>query len=143
MKVLGACVRRFGVCLFCVSGLLVSLHAQQSFSVQLSQGGLTSAGIFDGNGRMVRTLWALETFNAGNVNCSWDGLDDFGAPVSPGSYTWKVLRNGAHYENVGVIGNTGLPPLTSGHVPSLIEGVAVDAQGNVYWSTIGTSLTST
>ena len=49
-----------------------------------------------------------------------------------GSYTWKVLRNDAEYQNIGVIGNTGLPPITSGHVPFLIEGVAVDAQGNAY-----------
>ncbi len=132
MKVPGASFSRFAGFALGVTGLLVSLHAQQNFSVQLSQGGLTSAGIFDANGRIVRTLWALETFNAGNFNCSWDGLDDFGAPVPPGSYTWKVLRNGAQYKNVGVIGNTGLPPITSGHVPSLIEGVAVDSQGNVY-----------
>ena len=31
-----------------------------------------------------------------------------------------------------MIGNTGLPPITSGHVPSLIEGLAVDSQGNPY-----------
>ena len=79
----------------------------------------------------MRTLWALETFNAGNLNCSWDGRDDLGTPVPPGSYTWKVLRNGSQYNNIGVIGNTGLPPITSGHVPSLIEGLAVDSQGNL------------
>jgi hypothetical protein len=72
-----------------------------------------------------------ETFNAGNVNGSWDGLDDFGTPVPSGSYR-KVLRNGALYNNIGVIGNTGLPPVTSGHVPYFIEGVAVDAQGKIY-----------
>ena len=53
-------------------------------------------------------------------------------PVPPGSYKWKVLRNGAQYNNIGVIGNTGVPPVTSGHVPFFIEGVAVDAQGSVY-----------
>ena len=93
---------------------------------------MTSAGIFNFNGNIVRTLWALETLNAGDSSASWDGLDDFGNPVPPGSYTWKVLRNDAEYQNIGVIGNTGLPPITSGHVPFLIEGVAVDAQGNAY-----------
>jgi hypothetical protein len=130
MTVSGASFRRFVVLFLCFTGLFVSLHAQQHFSVQLSQGGLTSAGIFDSDGRIVRTLWALETFNAGNLNCSWDGLDDFGTPAPPGTYTWKVLRNGAQYNNIGVIGNTGLPPITSGHVPSVIEGVALDSQGN-------------
>ena len=93
---------------------------------------MTSAGIFDANGNIVRTLWALETLNAGDSSASWDGLDDFGTPVPPGSYTWKVLRNDAEYRNVGIIGNTGLPPITSGHVPFLIEGVAVDVSGNIY-----------
>ena len=132
MKVPGAISCRLALSFFCITGLFVSLHAQQNFSVQLSQGGLTSAGIFDANGRIVRTLWALETFNAGNLNCSWDGRDDLGTPVPPGSYTWTVLRNGSQYNNIGVIGNTGLPPITSGHVPSLIEGLAVDSQGNPY-----------
>ena len=122
MKVPTAISYRLALSFFCIIGLFVSLYAQQNFSVQLSQGGLTSAGIFDANGRIVRTLWALETFNAGNLNCSWDGRDDLGTPVPPGSYTWKVLRNGSQYNNIGVIGNTGLPPMTSGHVPSLIEG---------------------
>ena len=118
-----------------------SLVAQSNFSVQLSEGGLTTAGIGDSNGKLVRTLWALETFNAGSLSGSWDGLDDLGAAVPPGSYTWKVLRNDSLYNNIGIIGNTGLPPVTSGHVPYLIEGVAVDAQGKIYTqSTTGTSL---
>jgi len=129
MKVPGAIFSRLALFLLGVTDLLVPLHGQQNFSLQLSQGGLTSAGIFDANGRIVRTLWALETFNAGNLNCSWDARDDLGTPVPPGSYTWKVLRNGSQYNNIGVIGNTGLPPITSGHVPSLIEGLAVDSQG--------------
>jgi hypothetical protein len=120
------------VFLVCITGFAAALDAQSNFSTQLSQGGLTSAGIFDANGKIVRTLWALETFNAGNLNGSWDGLDDLGTPVPPGSYTWKVLRNGAQYSNIGVIGNTGLPSVTSGHVPFFIEGVAVDSQGNAY-----------
>ena len=130
MKVPGAISCRLARLFLCLSGFFASLHAQQNFSVQLSQGGLTSAGIFDSSGRIVRTLWALETLSAGNLNCSWDGRDDLGTPVPPGSYTWKVLRNGSQYNNIGVIGNTGLPPITSGHVPSLIEGLAVDSQSN-------------
>ncbi|HEY5707423.1 MAG TPA: PA14 domain-containing protein [Terrimicrobiaceae bacterium] len=116
----------------CVTGFAAPIDAQSDFSVNLNKGGLTSAGIFDSNGNIVRTLWALETFDAGNVSSSWDGLDDFGTPVPPGSYKWKVLRNDVQYNNVGVIGNTGLPTYTAGHVPFFIEGVAVDAQGNAY-----------
>ena len=132
MRVLPLLYRALAVLFLCITGLAGSLYAQSSFSVQLSQSGLTSAGIFDSNGKLLRTLWALETFNAGNLNGSWDGFDDFGNPVPSGTYRWKVLRNGALYNNIGVIGNTGLPPVTSGHVPYFIEGVAVDAQGNSY-----------
>ena len=85
MKVPGTISCRLALFLLGVVIIFVPLHAQQNFSVQLSQGGLTSAGIFDANGRIVRTLWALETFNAGEVKCSWDGRDDFGTPVPPGS----------------------------------------------------------
>jgi FlgD Ig-like domain len=141
MKVPLVSFRGLAVFSLCVTGFAASLDAQSNFSVQLSQSGLTTAGIFDSNGNLVRTLWALETFNAGNLNGSWDGLDDFGNPVASGSYKWKVLRNGALYNNVGVIGNTGLPPVTSGHVPYFIEGVAVDdAQGKIYTVHTGTNL---
>jgi flagellar hook assembly protein FlgD len=110
MKVPLVSFRGLAVFSLCVTGFAASLDAQSNFSVQLSQSGLTTAGIFDSNGNLVRTLWALETFNAGNLNGSWDGLDDFGNPVASGSYKWKVLRNGALYNNVGVIGNTACRP---------------------------------
>jgi hypothetical protein len=135
-----ASFRGLVVFLLCLTGFAASLDAQSDFFLPLNESGLTSAGIFDSNGYIVRTLWALETFNAGNLSGSWDGLDDFGTPVPPGSYTWKVIRNGALYNNIGVIGNTGLPPVTSGHVPFFIEGVAVDAQGKPIRYTTGTSL---
>ena len=50
----------------------------------------------------------------------------------PGEYTWKVVVNRSKYTNVGVIGNTGEPPTTSGHVPIFLEGVAVDAKDGIY-----------
>ena len=48
-------------------------------------------------------------------------------------YKWKVLRNGAPIQQRrGHRQHAGLPPVTSGHVPYFIEGVAVDAQGKIY-----------
>ena len=112
--------------------LAAPLEAQSNFSWTLSQSGLASAGVFDSEDRLVRTLWAMETFNSGTMGGSWDGCDDFGTPVSSGAYTVKILKNNSTYNNIGAIGNTGTPPHTFGHVPFSLEGVAIDAQNNVY-----------
>ena len=112
--------------------LTVDLQAQVSFSADLHPGGMTSAGIFNSQGRLVRTLWAMEVLPAGDLTASWDGLDEFGGRVPSGSYTWKVIRNGSTYTNLSTIGNTGLPPYTAGHVPFFLEGVALDSAGNAY-----------
>src|SRR4029077_12873549 len=97
--------------------LAFHLQAQVSFSANLNPGGVTSAGIFNAQGRLVRTLWAMEVLPAGDLTASWDGFDNFGSRVPTGSYTWKVIRNGSTYANLSTIGNTGRPPYTAGHVP--------------------------
>jgi hypothetical protein len=118
---------------FCVClGYAFDLQAQINFSVTLNPGGVTSAGIFNAQGRLVRTLWAAEVLPAGDLQASWDGLDDFGSALPAGSYTCKVIRNGSIYTNLSTIGNTGLPPYTEGHVPFFLEGVALDSASNVY-----------
>ena len=80
----------------------------------------------------MRTLWAARSLTAGTVNASWDGLDDFGKPVPADTYSWKVIYNGSVYTNISVIGNTGLPANTFGHVPFYLEGVAIDSQTFIY-----------
>ncbi len=98
-------------------GIVGLLHGQSEFSFQLSEGGLTSAAVYDSRGQLVRTLWTQRTLAKGPVTGMWDQLDDFGNPVQAGAYRWKIWRNGARYINIGPIGNTGQPPVTSGHVP--------------------------
>ena len=51
------------------------------------------------------------------------------------------MVNRSTYSNIGTIGNTGLPPTTSGHVPIFLEGVAVDAKGGITRCTTGTRCT--
>ena len=109
-----------------------ALVAQTGFSWTLSQSGLTSAGIYDSENRLVRVLWAKRTLGAGSYTSSWDGLDGNGTPVFAGAYTWKVVVNRCTYNNIGALGNTGQPHTSFGHVPFFVEGVAVDAQGAVY-----------
>ena len=94
--------------------------------------GLTSAGIFDSEGRLVRVLWTMKGAQAGALKGKWNGKDDNGKIAPPGEYTWKVVVNRSKYVNIGTIGNTGLPPTTSGHVPIFLEGVAVDSMDGIY-----------
>jgi hypothetical protein len=103
------------------------------FTCKVDKSGLTTAAIFDGKGRLVRLLWAMKQVQEGTkLRGVWNGLDQDDKPAPPGEYTWKVVINRSTYTNVGTIGNTGLPPTTSGHVPMFLEGVAVDANDAIY-----------
>ena len=103
-----------------------------AFSCLLKQSGLTSAGIFDSEGRLVRVLWTMKTAEVGLLKGKWNGKDNEGVLAPPGEYTWKVVVNRSKYENIGTIGNTGQPPTTSGHVPVFLEAVAVDSADGIY-----------
>lgn len=53
--------------------------------------GTVSLGIYDASGRLVRTLcdeWTFNRFRIGlnGLSTDWDGLDDAGRPVPPGTY---------------------------------------------------------
>ena len=108
------------------------LRKAYNFSCTIEKPGLTSAGIYDSKGRLVRVLWTMKGANAGLLKGKWNGKDADGKLAPAGEYTWKVVVNRSKYTNVGVIGNTGEPPTTSGHVPIFLEGVAVDAKDGIY-----------
>ncbi len=77
------------------------------FSFTLSRPGHTSAGVYNGAGKLVRTLWCDVLFiSTGSFSQEWDGLDDFGLPVPGGTYTIKVLAHNVNYVWQGVVGNT-------------------------------------
>ena len=94
--------------------------------------GLTSAGIFDGAGRLVRSLWAMRPLPAGPCARLWDGMDNMGHPAPEGAYTCKVIVNGSIYTNVGSIGNSGKPYSTTNHIPNHIEALTVASDGGIY-----------
>ncbi len=126
-------VRKIAYVVAGVLALMGTSRAQAfSFSWSLSQDGPVSAGIYDEQGRIVRTLWAIEGLSAGTYQSMWDGLKDDGTASSPGTYAWKVVGNHSTYSNIGTIGNTGMPQVSFGHVPFFIEGIATDAQKNIY-----------
>src|SRR6185503_15104306 len=81
----------------------------------LPKAGMTSAGLYRADGRLVRVLWTMKNLEAGPHTETWDGLDQTGGEAPPGYYTLRVVTNGAAYSNVGSIGNSGQPPSAAAH----------------------------
>ncbi len=96
------------VLLLLLAASLVATGAKAgTANVVLNQPATTSAGIFDSDNRLVRTLWSARPEGRGTLSISWDGHDDEGREVPPGhSYHLKVLTQDIHYRWQGVIGNT-------------------------------------
>jgi len=69
---------------------------------------MSSAGVFDTNNKLVRTLWSAErgSVHAQNPVAAWDGTLDDGSVAPTGTYTVKVLQHKIKYTWEGVIGNT-------------------------------------
>jgi hypothetical protein len=76
----------------------------QSFA--LNSAASTSAGVFDANGTLLRTLWSGKTLAAGKHIVQWDGKDDDGNTVDARGKQVKILINNITAEWEGVIGNT-------------------------------------
>ena len=104
----------------------------RNLSINLKQGGMTTATIIDGKGATVRTLWTLEDLKPGLHIADWDGLTDDFTDAPPGKYTLRVMVNSGLYRNVAAVGNTGMPPNPDGHCPAGIESITIDDQDNVY-----------
>jgi hypothetical protein len=103
-----------------------------AFTFSLPKESLTSAGVFDAQGRLIRTLWTMKTLPAGQHDGRWDGRDEFERLAPRGEYEFRVIANRSTYRNVGAIGNTGQPPNEQGHIPTNMLSVAADDEGAVY-----------
>ena len=79
------------------------------FSFTLPRGASTSAGVFEADGRLVRTLWRGEALSAGEHVRSWDGLDDRGQPLAAGLREVRLVQHNVAYRWEGVIGNSSAP----------------------------------
>lgn len=66
----------------------------------------TSAGVYDTQGKLLRTLWSARPYRAGAHRAIWDGKDDYGNPAPAANYTIRVLAGNVHYDWDGVIGVT-------------------------------------
>ena len=76
------------------------------WSYELPRDATTSAGVYDSDGVLLRTLWRGEARGAGTHEESWDGRDDQGAPVPAGTVELRLLHHRIAYVWEGVIGNS-------------------------------------
>ena len=77
------------------------------FSFTLDEPCKTSAGVFNSQGGLVRTLWSKVRYDAaGAYSALWDGLDDNSNIVPPAVYQIRLLQHNTEYVWDGAIGNT-------------------------------------
>jgi len=77
-----------------VSTVNINLHLYSSGKISISRfdiaGTQSSIKVYDVQGRLVRTIFETESFQPGDYNFTWDGLDRNGSKVSPGVYYCKL-----------------------------------------------------
>lgn len=85
---------------------LLAQSASSSYYFTIDVSANTSAGVFDKD-KLIRKLWSCKAYKAGTYSVSWDGKDDDGNSVKPGSYTIRVLKSNVTYAWEGShIGNS-------------------------------------
>ena len=84
------------------------------FNFELKSNLNTSAGVYNSDGVLVRTLWGGVRYDAGCYEAQWDGLLDDGTTQAPfGNYTIKILTNNVQYTWEGGIGDSSTEPFTN------------------------------
>ncbi|WP_269523325.1 PA14 domain-containing protein [Coraliomargarita parva] len=98
--------RTFSLLLFFLSLLPFAWAGSVSFNFTLPEASTTSAGAYDSDGVLVRTIWNNEAYPAGSNTGYWDGMDDNGHPVPADAYEVRILAHNVTYTWEGYIGNT-------------------------------------
>jgi hypothetical protein len=80
--------------------------ADTRLSFNLPRQATTSAGVYDEQDRLIRTLWRGESLPAGPTLKTWNGLDDSGQPVAPGRVEFRLIQHRVRAVWEGVIGNS-------------------------------------
>jgi hypothetical protein len=95
--------------------------AQTRWGFSLPAQAITSAGVYDPDGKLVRTLWRAETFAAGRHSGGWDGLDDQGHPTHQTNHEIRLIYHRINYVWEGVYGNSsaavGGPDVHKAYLP--------------------------
>ncbi len=89
------------------AGWAVDIH----FTVKTP--GTASLGVYDAQGRLVRTLLSGKKMAVGPQTAAWDGKDDLGKPLPPGAYTFHGLTAAIGWQYLLAMGNAGKPPYLS------------------------------
>ncbi len=77
-----------------------------SFSFTLAEEASTSAGVYDENGVLIRTLWSAVRYGAGTHTAIWDGRNDESEIAPAGKYTVKVMSNNVQYGQDALLANS-------------------------------------
>jgi len=96
----------FAKCLSAQTAPNNSKYHTCSFNFQIIQTCSTSAGVYNSEGLLIRTLWSGIKYVPGTYQGNWDGVDDEKKLAREGAYQIRVLTNQVKYEWEGVIGNT-------------------------------------
>jgi hypothetical protein len=84
----------WGITFACCFPAQAEASSEVSFSYQVPASCHVTLVIDSADGRRVRNLMADTPVTAGSHTAVWDGLDDVGKIVAPGTYTWKGLTRG-------------------------------------------------
>jgi len=112
-----------------VNGLL-------QFSFDLPENAVTSAGVYNTSGVLIRTLWNNVQFNQGMNYGVWDGKNDAGVAQAAGSsYQIQLIYHNVQYVWQGMIGNTSASQTGANVYKAFgkIHDMAFDS-GNGYYS---------
>ena len=105
------------------------------FTFTLDEPCKTSAGVFEPDGTLVRTLWSKVRYYAPGTHAAvWDGLDDNSNAAPAGVYQIRLLQHNTEYVWDGSIGNTSTaasgPTVHSGFWP--IADMAISGTNGFY-----------
>ena len=100
---------------------------------------LTSGGVYDANGQLVRTLWQGNQLPAGTYSLAWDGLGQSGnaldPTINPDPYTFQVSANSGTIASNSIANNSSDPTNPNASISALgVWGVAVSADGSKVWA---------
>jgi hypothetical protein len=101
-------------------------------TVQMPFDGFLSAGIYDNEGRLIRTLYAHEPRPKGPADLMWDGRDEAGNVVANGQWEWRALVSQVTSTHEQSIADAGDPATGLDEDNGFVQDLADDAEGNLY-----------